>query len=116
MRSDAVDRRVPVTDAGEDPRVAELGKAVARLRAELDRYPALLRDRRTAEEELDTLAALVGGGAPPAARLRHSLLLIAAAVGSVSALSDALAELRRAVELFGEPRPVPRPVPVQRAN
>ncbi|MGH3314044.1 MAG: DUF5955 family protein [Streptomyces sp.] len=109
MRSETVGQcEVPDVDGREDPRVAELRAAVTRLRAELDDYPAQLRDRRTAEDELDTLAALVGTGAPPAAGLCRSLLLIAAAVGSVSALRAALADLRNAVELFGEPRPVQR--------
>ena len=36
-------------------------------------------------------------------RLRRSLLLIAGAIGSVSALSTGLADVRSAVELFGEP-------------
>jgi len=82
---------------------------VTRLRAELDAYPAQLLDRHAAECELDLLDAQVAGGAAPTAvALRHSLLQIVAAVGSVSALSEALADLRKAVELFGEPSPFRR--------
>lgn len=104
MRSDAVGQRaIRVADAGPDPRVAGLSAAVARLRAELDAYPARLHDRRAAEEELDALDTHIAEGVPAAEGLRHSLLLIVAAVGSVSALAEALAHLRNAVELFGEP-------------
>jgi hypothetical protein len=35
-------------------------------------------------------------------RLRGSLLLIAGAIGSVSALAGGLSDVRHAVELFGE--------------
>ncbi|WP_256961766.1 DUF5955 family protein, partial [Streptomyces sp. NRRL B-24572] len=38
-------------------------------------------------------------------RLRRSLLLVAGSVGSVSALAEGLAGVRRAVELFGPPQP-----------
>jgi uncharacterized protein DUF5955 len=96
-------RAVPVADSGEDPRVAGLSAAVARLRAELDAYPVQLRDRHAAEEELSALDVHVARGAPAVEGLRHSLLLIVAAVGSVSALAEALSALRNAIELFGEP-------------
>ena len=42
-------------------------------------------------------------GVPEILRLRRSLLLIAGAVGSVSASTAALSEVRNAVELFGCP-------------
>lgn len=105
LRSDAVgqQRAIPVADGGEDPRVAGLGAAVARLRNELAAYPAQLHDRRTAEDELAALDAQLAEGAPTLEGLRHSLLLIVAAVGSVSALAQALSGLRNAIELFGEP-------------
>jgi hypothetical protein len=104
VRSDTVGQRtVHGEDSGVDPRVVGLSAAVAGLRAELDDYPAQLRDRHTAEDELDALDVQIGEGAPATEGLRHSLLLIVAAVGSVSALSEAIAALRNAVELFGEP-------------
>ncbi|MFC4496292.1 DUF5955 family protein [Streptomyces ovatisporus] len=109
VRSDAVGQRsATVTDSGEDPRVAGLSKAVSRLRSELDAYPVQLRDRHAAEDALDAVDALVAAGAPTADALRQSLLLIVAAVGSVSALSEAMTSLRQAVELFGEPAPFHR--------
>jgi hypothetical protein len=40
-------------------------------------------------------------GAPDQGRLRRSLLLVAASLGSVSAFAAELARLRAAVELFG---------------
>lgn len=104
MRSDALGQgTATVTDSGDDPRVAGLGKAVARLRAELDGHPAQLRDRDAAVEGLDALDVQLAEGAPTVGVLRQALLLIVAAVGSVSALSDALTDLRKAIELFGEP-------------
>jgi hypothetical protein len=92
-----------VTGSGEDPRVAELRTAVARLRRELAALPADFPDRAIAEDELAALAAMATGGAPEIPRLRSSLLLIAGAIGSVSALAGGLREVRQAVELFGEP-------------
>lgn len=92
-------------DAGTDPRVQALGTAVVRLRAELDMYPAELRDRRAAEDQLDALAAMVRSGTPEVPALRQALLLASAALGSVSALADPLTGLRDAVELFGGPPP-----------
>ncbi len=104
MRSDAVGQRaIPAVDSGQDPRISGLSAAVARLRGELDAYPAQLRDRRAAEDELDALDAQVAEGGPTAEGLRHSLLQILAAIGSVSALSEPLSALRNAIELFGEP-------------
>jgi hypothetical protein len=104
VRSDAVGQRpASVTDSGPDPRVTGLSVAVDRLRGELNAYPAQLRDRRAAEDELDALDVQAAEGAPTATELRSSLLLIVAAVGSVSALSEPLADLRKAIELFGGP-------------
>ncbi|MFI6943777.1 DUF5955 family protein [Streptomyces sp. NPDC050418] len=99
----SVGQRRPVTDSGDDPRVSALRTAVARLRRELAAHPAEFPDRGIAEEELAALHAMALDGAPEAARLRRSLLLIAAAIGSVSALAVAVASVRDAVELFGEP-------------
>ncbi|MBO4254026.1 hypothetical protein GRC12_09070 [Streptomyces griseorubiginosus] len=94
----------PVTGSDEDPRVAGLRTAVSRLRRELAAHPAEFPDRAIAEDELAALAAMVTYGTPEVPRLRSSLLLIAGAIGSVSALSRGLTEVRNAVELFGEPR------------
>ncbi|MFD0318166.1 DUF5955 family protein [Streptomyces flavalbus] len=92
-----------VTGSGEDPRVAELRTAVSRLRRELAVLPAEFPDRAIAEDELAALASMTSGDAPEILRLRRSLLLIAGAIGSVSALSKGLTQVREAVELFGEP-------------
>ncbi|MEE4494885.1 MULTISPECIES: DUF5955 family protein [unclassified Streptomyces] len=92
-----------VTSSGEDPRVTELRTAVSRLRRELAGHPAEFPDRAIAEDELASLDAMAAGGAPEIPRLRRSLLLIAGAVGSVSALASALRDVRIAVDLFGEP-------------
>jgi hypothetical protein len=98
---------------GVDPRVTALSVAVIRLRNELAGFRAELPDRAIAEEELAGLAELVRELSAPGgrdedtalgvARMRGRLLLVAAVVGSVRALSGALTELRRAVELFGGP-------------
>lgn len=93
----------PVTGSDEDPRVAELKSAVSRLRRELAAHPAEFPDRAIAEDELAALAAMAVGGMPEVPRLRRSLLLIAGSIGSVSALAKGLADVRSAVELFGEP-------------
>ncbi|MGX1366419.1 hypothetical protein RKD19_001778 [Streptomyces canus] len=93
----------PVTGSDNDPRVAELRTAVSRLRRELAAHPAEFPDRGIAEDELAVLAAMTIDGAPEVPRLRRSLLLIAGAIGSVSALSRGLTAVRNAVELFGEP-------------
>ncbi|MGW7530071.1 DUF5955 family protein [Streptomyces sp. NPDC054783] len=93
----------PVTGSDEDPRVSELRTAVSRLRRELAALPSDFPDRGIAEDELATLAAMAVGGAPEIPRLRSSLLLIAGAIGSVSALASGLREVREAVDLFGEP-------------
>jgi hypothetical protein len=92
-----------VTGSDEDPRVAELRTAVSRLRRELAAHPAEFPDRAIAEDELAALAAMAAHGIPEIPRLRSSLLLIAGAIGSVSALTRGLTQVRDAVELFGEP-------------
>ncbi|MEU0206864.1 DUF5955 family protein [Streptomyces canus] len=93
-----------MTGSDNDPRVAELRTAVSRLRRELAAHPAEFPDRGIAEDELAALAAMTIDGTPEIPRLRRSLLLIAGAIGSVSALSRGLADVRNAVELFREPR------------
>ncbi|MEV3992574.1 DUF5955 family protein [Streptomyces sp. NPDC049837] len=95
-----------VAESGEDPRVTELRAAVSRLRRELAGHPADFADRGIAEDELAALAAMTLTGVPEVRRLRRSLLLIAGAVGSVSALGGALTDVRHAVELFGEPHQI----------
>ncbi|MFF7467762.1 DUF5955 family protein [Streptomyces sp. NPDC008092] len=92
----------PVTGSDEDPRVTELRTAVSRLRRELAAHPAEFPDRAIAEDELAALAAMATGGMPEIPRLRRSLLLIAGAIGSMSALSRGLSDVRQAVDLFGE--------------
>ncbi|MFD8231687.1 DUF5955 family protein [Streptomyces sp. NPDC059696] len=96
-------RQGPVARAGDDPRVTELRSAVARLRRRLAAHPGEFADRTIAEEELAAVAAMTVGGVPEISRLRRSLLLIVGAIGSVSALSAELADVRRAVDLFGGP-------------
>lgn len=95
-----------VAGGDEDVRVGELRAAVARLRRRLAALPAEFPERGIAEQELAGLAAMAAAGVPEVTRLRRSLLLLAGAIGSVSALSAGLSEVRHAVELFGEP---PRP-------
>lgn len=84
------------------PGAAELRAAVARVQRELAAYPPALPDRAVAEDELAALARLAALPGRPDIReteaLRHSLLLVAAALGSVSALAEPLAELHEAVE------------------
>ncbi|MFJ9811736.1 DUF5955 family protein [Streptomyces sp. NPDC101158] len=94
-----------VTADGVDPRVAELRAAVARLRRELAGHRREFADRGIAEDELAALDAMATSGAPDVWRLRRSLLLVAGAVGSVSALAEGLTGVRRAVELFGPATP-----------
>ncbi|MDI3417501.1 DUF5955 family protein [Streptomyces luteolus] len=88
-----------------DPKVERLSSAVSRLRRELAAYPSEFPDRGIAEDELAALAAMASHGAPELPRLRRSLLLIACSVGSVSALTGALADVREAVDVFGGPAP-----------
>ncbi|MFI1224345.1 MULTISPECIES: DUF5955 family protein [unclassified Streptomyces] len=92
-----------LTGSGEDPRVAELRMAVSRLRRELAGLRTEFPDRPIAEDELASLDAMAVSGLPEIPRMRRSLLLIAGAIGSVSALAAALREVRNAVDLFGEP-------------
>ncbi|MFC9242577.1 DUF5955 family protein [Streptomyces sp. NPDC057136] len=93
-----------VTGSGaDDPRVTELRTAVSRLRRELAGHPVDFPDRGIAEDELAALDAMAISGAPEIPRLRRSLLLIAGAIGSVSALAPGLRAVRIAVDLFGEP-------------
>ncbi|NGN68104.1 hypothetical protein G5C51_29915 [Streptomyces sp. A7024] len=87
--------------AVEDPRVQALQTAVSRLRRELAALPGELSDREAAEDELLVLSAMAHTGTPEVPRMRRSLLLIAGAVGSVSALSPALTEVREVIDLFG---------------
>ncbi len=91
-----------VAGAGDDPRAVALCGAVARLRRELALHPAELPDRAAADDELAALHALVSAGDPEVPRLRRSLLLIAGAVGSVSALAPALADVRDLIGMYGE--------------
>ncbi len=93
-----------LTGSDEDPRVAELRTAVSRLRRELAAHPAEFPDRVIAEDELAALAAMTIDGIPEIPRLRRSLLLVAGAIGSVSALTRGLTDVRNAVDLFGQPR------------
>lgn len=83
-------------------RAAQLRAAVARVQRELAAYRPALPDRAVAEDELSALARLASLPGPPGMldteALRHSLLLVAAALGSVSALTESLAELHLAVE------------------
>lgn len=79
-----------------------------RLARELAAYGPALPDRAVAEEELAELSLQAGAGSiPDPEQLRHSLLLVAAALGSVSRLALPLAALREAVELAlaRHPRP-----------
>lgn len=89
---------------GDDQRVRALRGAVARLRRQLALLPGDLPDRAAADEELAALDAMIGGaGRPEVQRLRRSLLLIAGAVGSVSALAPALTDVRENIDRFCEP-------------
>jgi hypothetical protein len=91
----------PQGSVGADPRTVALRAAVTRVRGELAGYRVELPDRAMAEEALAAMAGAAEAGAVETERLRHSLLLVAAALGSVSALAAGLAELCRAVDLFG---------------
>ncbi|GGU80501.1 hypothetical protein GCM10010211_53350 [Streptomyces albospinus] len=95
-------RDTRVTGVGGDARVQDLRVAVARLRRQLAVLPGELPDRAAADDELAALDAMMSHGMPEVPRLRRSLLLIAGAVGSVSALSPALSEVRERIDRFGE--------------
>ncbi|MEU3602161.1 DUF5955 family protein [Streptomyces sp. NPDC006798] len=82
-----------------------LRAAVSRLRRELAAHPGRFSDRDVAEEELGVLAEMAARGDPDIARMRRALLLIAGAIGSVSALAPGVLAVRNAVDMFGE---VPR--------
>lgn len=88
----------------EDPRVTELRAAIGHLRRELACYRVQLSDRPVAEDELAVLDAQAATGTLSVPRLRRSLLVVAGALGSVSALAVPVAQIRRAIDLFG---PVP---------
>ncbi|MFI0901492.1 DUF5955 family protein [Streptomyces sp. NPDC020983] len=75
-----------------------LRTAVTRLERELAGYRRFLPDRAVAEEELAELERQACAGTAAPEQLRQSLLLVAAALGSVSGLAAAVAELREAVE------------------
>lgn len=101
----------PADGLGDGPG-AELRRAVERLRRELTAHRPPLPDQAVAEDELEALArqaesAERGDGCPAVPdsdRMRHSLLLVAAVLGSVSALAAPLEDLREAVEcLSGQP-------------
>jgi len=99
----------PCGDGGPGSARAGLPGAVDRLRRELAAYRPLLPDRTVAEDELDALAGQAAAAELPGAALdteglRHSLLLVAAALGSVSALTTPLDDLREAVETLAPPR------------
>lgn len=101
VRSETVAQPATAATGADDQRAAALGAAVDRVRRELAAHPAELPDRAAAEDELALLDAIVTRGVPEIGRLRGSLLLVAAALGSVSALAGSLAGLREAVEAFG---------------
>ncbi|TVL93446.1 hypothetical protein CD790_07120 [Streptomyces sp. SAJ15] len=102
MEGAAVVNRMRGFGGDEDPRAMELLRAVGRLRRELAAHPADLPDRAIAEDELGTLDAMARGGTPELPRLRRSLLLVAGAVGSVSALRPALGAVRAAIDDFAD--------------
>jgi uncharacterized protein DUF5955 len=88
---------------------AALRTAVVRLHVELAEYRRLLPDRAVAEDELAALArqaelAEESLTLVDTERLRHCLLLLAAALGSVSALAVPLNAVREAVEALAPPR------------
>ena len=87
----------------KDPRVTALDAAVRNLGVELDAYERVLSDRVVAEEQLAALRAMVRSNEPEVQALRTVLLMLTAALGSVSALAEPLGEVRKAVELFGTP-------------
>ncbi|CAL9379644.1 DUF5955 family protein [Streptomyces sp. enrichment culture] len=99
----SVEQRRVATEGREDPRVTGLRTAVARLRRQLAAHPAEFPDRSIAEEELATLDALAADGGRDLPRMRRSLLLVAGAIGSMSALRRGVQDVRAAVELLAAP-------------
>lgn len=94
---------------------AGLRVAVGRLRCQLAAHRPLLPDRGVAEDELDELARQADNanqvmGLPDPERMRHSLLLVASALGSVRALAVPLGALREAVEQLAPPPASPHPL------
>lgn len=85
-----------------EPRTVGLSAAVDRLRRELAAYPVEFTDRGVAEDELAALASMIASGNTEIARMRRSLLLVVGAIGSVSALTPPLMDVRAAVEAFGD--------------
>ncbi|MFI0719371.1 DUF5955 family protein [Streptomyces sp. NPDC021224] len=94
VKGDRSEGPVRPADGGD----VSLRTAVTRLERELAHYRRFLPDRTVAEEELAELERQAGGGAPEPEQLRQSLLLVAAALGSVSGLAAPVAALREAVE------------------
>jgi hypothetical protein len=96
--------------AGAGRPADDLREAVQRLGRALLAHPPRQPDRAVAEEALAALAReaeAVSGPAPSRAdaeRIHHALLLVAAAIGSISALAEPLAGLRGAVEHVAPPR------------
>jgi len=110
--AEAAQRARSAGAAGTDPRVAALRAAADRLERELRGFRSPLADREVAERQLAVLSGMSDDAVPDGAALRDALLLIAAALNSVSVLAPAVAQLREAVELFGMPRhriPAARP-------
>ena len=77
---------------------AALRVAVAGLQRELAAFQPALPDRAIAEDVLAELLRQTAGRPASPEQLRYALLLVAAALGSVSALAAPLAALREAVE------------------
>jgi len=106
--------------AGPGSPAEELREAVRRLDRDLLAHPPDQPDRAVAEDALAELAraaeAAAGerGPGPEAERIHHALLLVAAALGSISAFAEPLDRLRRAVERLAPPRalvPLSGPAP-----
>ncbi|MGD9483151.1 DUF5955 family protein [Streptomyces sp. TRM70308] len=92
--------RAETVRAEADPRTAGLRAAALRMRRELAVHPGALADREVAEEQLAAIEAMTVGTVE-LAELRRALLLTVSALGSVSALTEPLDELRAAIALFG---------------
>ncbi|MCK1797175.1 DUF5955 family protein [Streptomyces sp. XM4193] len=82
---------------GAPPTLAE---AVSALRLALAGHQADLPDREAAEEQLTALDVMAAAEVLDPDQLRQALLLVLAALGSVSALADPLAELRDVIAGF----------------